>query len=350
VRTGGAGSGTVAVWIVRLRLLAGWAALASLAVLAAPAPAGAHVRTGAVAVDYRAQVFPLPVPLRAAVSARVYKTDQALGLTVGRGHTVVVLGYTGEPFVRIDDAGVAVNRASPTASAVGLLRATRPAGAAAKGWLLLRGRRTLIWHDARVRGLPPELERGTWAVPLVVDGHRVRLAGEIWRVHVSWPWRWLAFGLPFVALALWLLTRRRGLLRPAAVALGVSAAAGTVATAAAFALAASASGGRWVEAANEVVFALVGLGVVARGSPDARSVAGGALGLLALAVGLSKVPVFLHGVVLSGFPATLTRVAVAFTISAGAAATAIGLGVFADLLEPQHEPSVPSGPLGRPSS
>jgi hypothetical protein len=105
-----------------------------------------------------------------------------------------------------------------------------------------------------------------------------------------------------------------------------------------------------VEAANEVVFALVGLGVAARGSPDARSVAGGALGLLALAVGLSKVPVFLHGVVLSGFPATLTRVAVAFTISAGAAATAIGLGVFADLLEPQHEPSVPSGPLGRPSS
>jgi hypothetical protein len=93
--------------------------------------------------------------------------------------------------------------------------------------------------------------------------------------------------------------------------LGIIAAAGTVATAAAFALAASASGGRWVEAANEVVFALVGLGVVAPGSPDARSVAGG---------------------------------------DAGAAATAIGLGVFAEVLEPQHEPSVPSGPLGRPSS
>jgi hypothetical protein len=66
---------------------------------------------------------------------------------------------------------------------------------------------------------------------------------------------------------------------------------------AAFALAASASAGRWIEGANESVFA-----VVARGSADARSVAGGALGLLALSVGLSKVPVFLHGVVLSAFP------------------------------------------------
>ena len=40
------------------------------------------------------------------VTARVYAGDQALGLTVRTGHTVVVLGYLGEPFVRIDAAGV----------------------------------------------------------------------------------------------------------------------------------------------------------------------------------------------------------------------------------------------------
>lgn len=54
-----------------------------------------------------------------------------------------------------------------------------------------------------------------------------------------------------------------------------------------------------VEGANELVFVLVGLAVIARGSANARAVAGGALGLLGLAVGLSKVPVLLHGVVLS---------------------------------------------------
>jgi hypothetical protein len=45
------------------------------------------------------------------------------------------------------------------------------------------------------------------------------------------------------------------------------------------------------------------------------------------------VPVFLHGVVLSAFPATPARAAVALTIWIGAAATALGLVLFAELLE-----------------
>ena len=97
-----------------------------------------------------------------------------------------------------------------------------------------------------------------------------------------------------MALVVFLLARP-SVLRPAVVALGVAAAAGTVATAAAFGLAASASSGRWVEGANEFVFVLVGLAVVARGSAEARCIAGGALGLLGLSVGLSKVPVFCTG-------------------------------------------------------
>ena len=142
--------------------------------------------------------------------------------------------------------------------------------------------------------------------------------------------------MPFVALTAWLLARRRSSVRPAGLFLGALAAAGTLVTAAAFALEASASQGRWLEAANELMFVLIGLAVVARGTAEARSIAGGALGLLALAVGLSKVPVFLHGVVLSALPATATRTSVAFTISAGAAATAVGLAVFVDLLEPRR--------------
>jgi hypothetical protein len=85
------------------------------------------------------------------------------------------------------------------------------------------------------------------------------------------------------------------------------------------------------------VFVLVGLAVVARGSADARPVAGGALGLLGLSVGLSKVPLFLHGVVLSALPAAPARLFVVFTIAAGAAATAVGLAVFFDLLESREQ-------------
>jgi hypothetical protein len=288
--------------------------LVALAALAAPAPASAHVRTGSVAVDYRVHVFPTRLPL----GAHVYLGDRALRLSVRSGHSVTVLGYGGEPFLRIDRSGVTVLRA-PTAAALGL-----------EPWHT--SGRSFVWHDARVRGLPPGIDRGRWTIPLRVDGRHARLTGELVRVDSPPVWRWLALALPFAAAVALALARRRVLER-SAVALGVLAGAATLVTAAAFAFASNASEGRWVEAGNEAAFALVGLAVVARGSRDARVTAAGALGLLALAVGLTKVPVFLHGVVLSALPATPARAAVALTVWIGAAATALGLVLFAKLLE-----------------
>jgi hypothetical protein len=233
---------------------------------------------------------------------------------------VTVLGYGNEPFLRIDRAGATVLK-SPTAAALRISgrRSSRP---------------TFVWHDARVRGLPPGIDRGRWTIPLVVDGNREQLAGEIRRIPAPSPWPWLALGLPFVATtALFLLLRRRVVLDTAAIVLGVLAAATAIATAATFAFASNASSGRWVEAGNEVVFAVVGLVVLVRGSRDARVTAAGALGLLGLVVGLSKLPVFLHGVVLSALPDTAARVEVALTMWASAAATAVGLVLFADVLD-----------------
>jgi hypothetical protein len=282
-------------------------------VLAAPATANAHIRTGSVAVDYRVRVFPTRLPL----SAHVYLGDRAVRLVVRPGHSVTVLGYGGEPFLRIDGSGTTVLR-SPTAASLGL----EPRHTSGR----------FVWHDARVRGLPPGIDRGHWTIPLLVDGRRARLTGELVRVDAPPLWPWVALGLPFVAVTGFVLLRRRRLERTE-VALGALAAAATLLTAAAFSFASNASEGRWVEAGNEAVFALVGLAVVARGSRDARVIAAGALGLLALAAALTKVPVFLHGVVLSVVPATPARAAVALTIWIGAAATALGLVLFAELLE-----------------
>src|SRR5205809_1674696 len=139
--------------------------LAALAALASPSPAYAHVRTGAVAVDYRVRVFPTHLPL----SAHVYLGDRALRLSVRPGHSVTVLGYGGEPFLRIDDAGVTVLK-SPTAAAL-RLTPRRSNGS------------SFLWHDARVRGLPPGIDRGRWTIPLLVDGRRALLAGELLRVE-----------------------------------------------------------------------------------------------------------------------------------------------------------------------
>jgi hypothetical protein len=317
--------------VVRAPVLAWLAVLA--AALALPPPAQAHVRSGVVATDYLAFVSPLAPALRAAFTLKIYKSDRALGLTVRPQHKVVVIGYVNDRFLRLDTGGVAVNASAPTASSAGLLKpGERRAGRAA--WLLRSPGRTIVWHDARVRSLPGGVDRARWKLPLIVDGRRAQVTGWISRVPKPSLWPWLALGAPFVATAIVFLRRRWADSRArVTVILGCLAAAGTVATALAFALASSASQGRWVEAGNELVLALVGLAVLARGSGDARAIAGGALGLLALLTGLTKLPVLLHGVVLSALPGTPARMVVSLTIWSGIAATTVGLVVFFEMLE-----------------
>jgi hypothetical protein len=224
-------------------------------------------------------------------------------LTADRARSVIVPGYLGEPFIRIGPAGVTVSKRSPTA---------RGARVVAHG-------RSVVWHDARVRALPPRIERRTWTIPLVVDGRRSRLRGEVWRVDAPSAWPWVLLGLPFlVVVALLLVVRPMNWVRVGAVGFGIAAAGGLVVTGAGFPLDSSASEGRWVEAANELVFSLVGILVVARGKPDTRAIAGGAL-------------------VLSVLSSNVARVVVALTIAAGAAATCLGLVIFTAALESPEE-------------
>jgi hypothetical protein len=172
-----------------------------------------------------------------------------------------------------------------------------------------------------------------WTIPLSVDGRSTQLTGVLIRVARPPVWPWIVLGLPFVLSTVFVLTRRRALAPVAAVSFGLTASAGMLVTAAGLALDSYSSGGKWVAAANELVFALVGVAFVVRGSPQARAIAGGALGLLGLGVGLSTLPILLHGIVLSVLPDTLARLTVVVTIAAGAAATALGLFVFEHVLQ-----------------
>jgi len=281
-----------------------------VAVLVLPGTAAAHIRTGTIAVDYRVTIDRAP----RGVSAQVYPGDRSLRLSAAAGLTVVVRGYLGEPFLRIGPSGGVVVRASPTAAA---------AKARASG-------RSVVWHDARVRGTRP----GRWEIPLVVDGRRAVLGGAIERVPRPANWPWLVVGVPFVAASALLLRRRRLRdLELAGVAFGALVAVAIAVAAAGFALDPNATEGRWVEAANEVVFAAVGIAVLARGSPQTRVLAAGALGLLGLAVGVSKIPVFEHGIVLAALPDAVVRAAVALMLWASAAAVAIGAAVFVETLD-----------------
>jgi len=298
-----------------------------------PGTAAAHLRTGRVSVDYKATVAPLRPPLAGAVEVRVYRADLALGLTALSGHRVVVLGYSGEPFLRFAAGRVYANRSSLTAAGLGL--ATR-----GTGWQLLSRQPRWIWHDARVRGLPAGVERGRWTVPLLVDGTPAELSGDLTRPPRPPAWPWLGVGAVFAAATVVLLVRRRpARLRTAAAALGWLSAVATLFVTCGFAASSTASEGTWVESGNEILFVLVGVGFLVAGSADTRALAGGALGLLALAVGLTSLPVLLHGVVLSALPGNVVRTAVVVAISAGAAAAVVGLVVFFDVLEHYEEPA-----------
>jgi hypothetical protein len=302
--------------------------------LFAPPNANAHLRSATLATDYRTRVFALPAPLRGVIAARIYQSDRAIRLTVERGHTAVVLGYLHEPFVRVTAAGVEVNASAPTAGGAGLL--TRlPLHSV--GWHQLSKGRSVTWHNNRMRALPRGIDRARWTIPLVVDGKSTRLEGELWRVPAPGLWPWLVMGVPFVLISLLLLFRRRSAVGFAAVGFGLVAAAAMIASGAALAFDTYASSGKWIELGNELAFVLVGVAVIARGSPGARAIAGGALGLLGLGAGLAKTPVLLHGVVLSIFPPTVARAMVALAVWAGAVATVLGLVVYENQFERARE-------------
>src|SRR5690606_37797477 len=84
-----------------LRVVARACVAAALAVVATAAPAAADA---AGPGNYESEVEAL-VPDVPGVSAEIRGGDAFLEIDVEPGHEVVVLGYEGEPYLRIDPAG-----------------------------------------------------------------------------------------------------------------------------------------------------------------------------------------------------------------------------------------------------
>jgi hypothetical protein len=316
---------------VRRAVVAGVAA----ACLVSAVPASAHLRSGTVAVDYRASIA---VPVTAAYAAQIYQSDHGLSLTRRPGHVVVMLGYLGEPVMRLDAAGMWVNAASPTALAIHLVAKGRGVESAAPRWRLERGRRTVVWHDARVQGLPAGVDAGRWSVPLVIDGRRDELRGELRRFPAPPLWLWLTLLAMWLAAgALAMLPSRRTGARDAAMTFGMIAAGAAGVTVVALALDAYASPGTWIEGLDVLVFLAVGVAVMWRGARGLHVAAAIWLGLVSAAVGLLEGAVFLHPIVLSVLPGTVMRVLVVTALGAGASAAMVGSTQFGEITEAVRE-------------
>jgi hypothetical protein len=209
-----------------VRRLAAGAAVTLAVLVAAAAPAGAHTLNGVGPTDYRSEILGVDPPVP---GLRVRLLDLGRRVEVANaGRTeVVVLGYQGEPYLRVGPAGVFENERSPAlylnrVGPPGVSTTTtlpRPANpTAAPSWRRVSGGHTVRWRDRRTRWEGPALDVvrrapgvqhvvvPTWTVELRQSTTPIVVTGRI-----SWvppPARWPAAAAAIALFALTLAASR----------------------------------------------------------------------------------------------------------------------------------------------
>jgi hypothetical protein len=178
-------------WMRRFALVA---VIAGLFALIYPAPAAAHIAgAGASPSNYHTVV----TGIRPAV--------QTMGVTLGIGGQwvrvanqgaaeIVVIGYRGEPFLRLSQNRVQVNELSRTAAETGQVPGiSAPADPATEPrWMHVRDGDSATWTDARIDApADPSSASASWELPLVVDGQQVTVVGTRDRISPPSPWPWV---------------------------------------------------------------------------------------------------------------------------------------------------------------
>ena len=170
-------------------------ALAAVALAAVLSPGGAEAHYGTAKLGYHSTIRGLEPPMRGLKLKILYGDDQVL-LNNRSGKTVVIDGYSGEPYLRFGPDGIYVNVNSPAdylnqdryaASPV-------PKSATAKArpnWQKLAPGDVWAWHDHRIhymsRTLPPAIQEAprkphhvfNWKVPATENGKRFFITGSL---------------------------------------------------------------------------------------------------------------------------------------------------------------------------
>lgn len=310
---------------------------------ARPASASALPPTSA-----RAEIVAVE-PATDGVSLEVLGGDAALHLTVAAGHEVVVLGYAGEPYLRVaTDGTVSANTTSPA----WWLNRTRNAttapppsadAAADPQWVTIGSDGRATWHDHRIHTMPGAPTVNEWKVSLVVDGVATEVDGTLRSVPAPSPWPWLVVAVAVLGATLWLGRGRQGRVAAVAVLLGaLPAAAVAVAEWVAAPVALGRPSAQLGLAIGALVAAGVAVGVVLR--PGRAEGSGGPLATIAVLAAASllggwvavRFAVFTDGVLLGPLPDAADRLITALV--AGLAAAAAGLAVASGDLVPQAAP------------
>jgi hypothetical protein len=178
-------------------------ALAALAMGAAARPALAHDTGRAEATNFQTRILHVE-PHVPGLLVRPVDAGQRLELTNTTGREVMVLGYAGEPFLRVGPDGVFENQRSP-ASRLGQVGSTsapaRPDPGAVPAWRRVGTGPTVAWHDRRAHWNgpqdPPQVRAAPrrahvvvprWRIELLDGDRRVAVVGDLRWVPAPGPW------------------------------------------------------------------------------------------------------------------------------------------------------------------
>lgn len=190
-----------------------------------PGPAVAHETRGST-TNYLTRFLAVVPPAPDGVTVRVLETGNRLEIRNGSRKEVIVLGYQGEPFLRLTQSGAYQNAFSPSVVRSSTRRGSAPPTErtdidAEPVWDRISNRSSARWFDHRIHKTSGLSSRGVredpgrrqvvsrWAVPLLVEGKRLEARGELLWVPGPNPLPWLAIALGAGVVAV-TLSHRRG--------------------------------------------------------------------------------------------------------------------------------------------
>ena len=188
------------------------------ALLVPATPAFAHGGDAPDATAYRTRVIGVSTPER-GLTVRAVEAGSRLELTNRTGHSVEVLGYSGEPYLDVRPDGTYQNdelagRVPERDTRRGDPRTAAADPTAPPAWRRISTATTVRWHDQRTRwlgpGLPPAAAADPtrahrlrdWAVPLRVQVRTFEIRGTLdWEPPPrAWLW-WSGAGLCLLTVA-----------------------------------------------------------------------------------------------------------------------------------------------------
>lgn len=154
-------------------------------------------------------------PEPASLSVEIVGGDAFVQVTVEPGTEVLIPGYDGEPYLRVDADGTVLRNRRSAATYINEERYGDSAplpdlvdGAAAPDWERIGDGGVVAWHDHRVHWMldsPPRTRDGVvqpWTVPMTVDGTEVEVNGRLLLRSDQFPWPAIV-GVAAAALSLW---------------------------------------------------------------------------------------------------------------------------------------------------